>query len=110
MPAVKRADRKELAVLGLVVLGWGLLVGPLLHRETHSHGVAHSHGTPAKKQTPASDQHGVGSVEHQAVAFTSAPAAPALALVLLPLQSSQQLAPFAPSVSAQRRVEQSQAP
>lgn len=92
-----RADRREWAVLGLVVLAWCLLVAPLLHRLTHAHGHTHAHASSA-------------NFEHQTLSFT----APAETTPLLALVTRLELArvgqPAAPAVEPQRRVEQSQAP
>lgn len=107
---MKRADRRELAVLGLVVLGWGLLVSPLLHRDAHAHGVAHTHGPSGKHVPVSNEQHGADSLEHQAVAFTSAPALPDGVVALLAVKWTHDVEPGAPWVAAPRRVEQSQAP
>lgn len=99
-------------MLGLVVLGWGLLVAPLLHRETHAHGATHSHGAPSKqpsKQAPV-DQHGAGSLEHGSFALAGAPALPIAVVVQLASTVTPALAPEAPWRAPARRVEQSQAP
>lgn len=108
MPRVRCADRRELAVLGLVVLGWGLLVSPLLHRETHAHGATHSHGAPSK-QAPV-ERHGAGSLEHGSFALAAAPALPPVVVVQLALAVTPVVAPEAPWRAPARRVEQSQAP
>jgi hypothetical protein len=102
-----RADRRELAVLGLVALGWALLVAPLLHRQEHAHGHQHHHGPSSPlKQT---EDHGAGTFEHQSVAFVSAAPLSFEGVVLL-AQVEPSARPLAPSVELRRRVEQSQAP
>lgn len=91
-------------MLGLLALGWALLVAPVLHRETHSHGTSHSHG-------PSSNQkHGDGSLEHQALAFTQAPALVSFDVVAVPVELSLALEPKPVMLAAVRRVENSQAP
>jgi hypothetical protein len=103
---LSRADRREWAVLGLVALAWGLLVAPLVHREAHSHaGGKHSHG-PAK----SGEQHGVGSLEHQAVSFVAAPVVQAPVLVAVAVGVPRVAVPEVVALSRLRRVEQSQAP
>lgn len=114
-----QADRRDAAVLGLFVLAWGLLVGPLLHlsehaglveRAGHAHlaspgassqspaslplaGAAHHH--PHSHQTPGGDasSHGRDSLEHWAVFFVLT--LPALSPVFIALASRtrQLLAP-----------------
>jgi hypothetical protein len=92
-------------VLGLVALAWGLLVAPLLHRETHAHGHSHSHG-PAQPSAP----HGGGSLEHQALSFVESPAAPAPVFIATVVTLPAAPGPAWVVPSALRRVEQSQAP
>ncbi|MDX2009643.1 MAG: hypothetical protein SFW67_05615 [Myxococcaceae bacterium] len=66
-----RADRRDLGWLGLMLLLFGLVVAPLLHREGHGH--AHQHGS----DVPARGTHGAGSVEHlDALVQLAAPPAP----------------------------------
>lgn len=69
---VIRRDRRDLALLGLLVLAFGLVVAPLLHRFEHGDGHAHRHGSSA----PDDSRHGEGSLEHQLASFT----APSLAV------------------------------
>lgn len=100
-----RADRREWAVLGLVALAWGLLVAPLVHREVHSHaGGKHSHG-PVK-----SGQHGVGSVEHQAVSFVAAAVMAVPVWVAVSLGDQWVAGPVAVALARLRLVAQAQAP
>lgn len=69
---MSRADRRDLGLLALLVLAFGLVVAPLLHLVAHA-GAGHHHHGPV---TPsADDAHGAGALEHQAAAFT-APADP----------------------------------
>jgi hypothetical protein len=58
---VAHEDRRDGGWLGLVLLGWGLLVAPLLHG--FGHDADNHHHRPA---APA--QHGQGSLEHGLVA------------------------------------------
>lgn len=92
-------------MLGLLALAWCLVAAPMLHRLTHSHGTQHAHGGPVKP-----GGHGDGTFEHQSIAFTSAPAQPVVAPVVLALVQREAVAPEAPSLISSRRVEQSQAP
>ncbi|MCU0700598.1 MAG: hypothetical protein MUC96_29160 [Myxococcaceae bacterium] len=63
-----RADRRDLGWLGLMLLLFGLVLAPLLHREGHDH--AHHHGS----DVPADVPHGAGSVEHLDALVRLAPA------------------------------------
>ncbi|MEW5737996.1 MAG: hypothetical protein AB1938_03665 [Myxococcota bacterium] len=101
-----RRDRVELSVLGLLVLGWALVVAPVLHAVEHSHGHAHQHGAPA--QGPAS--HGDGSLEHGKAVFHSSPAWPVVVAVWQPLAAPEALRPEAPALVASFRPEQPQGP
>lgn len=92
-----RSDRREWAVLGLVALGWCLLVAPVLHRETHAHGTPHTH-----------QQH--ANFEHQSIAFVAPVDQVEVPGVWLALAAPVEAAPRAVTVRSQRRVEQSQAP
>jgi hypothetical protein len=101
-----RADRREWAVLGLVALGWCLLVAPVLHRETHVEGRKHSHGAPAQQEK----NHGEGSFEHQLAVFVAPAAAPSVFGDFTALALLQVEAPDSPFAAPQRLVAQSQAP
>jgi hypothetical protein len=101
-----RSDRREWAVLGLVALGWCLLVAPLLHRQTHVEGTKHTHGAPAQSER----NHGEGSFEHQLAVFVAPPAAPVVFGDFTALASLELRAPRAPWIVELRRVEQAQAP
>ncbi|MFZ5439284.1 MAG: hypothetical protein ACOZQL_04705 [Myxococcota bacterium] len=100
-----RRDRREWAVLGLVLLAWGLLVAPLVHRESHAHGHRHSHG-PTQPSSP----HGAASLEHQALSFVEGPATPTPIFLASLLVVRPELVPQTPERRVHRRVEQSQAP
>lgn len=100
-----RRDRFELAVLGLVTLGWALVVAPALHTVEHVHGHRHHHGAPSD-----SSHHGDGSVEHQHALFVDPPAAPVLVAQWRPLARVEALRPEAPSLAASFRPEQPQGP
>ncbi len=84
-------------MLGLLALGWCLLVAPLLHRFVHAHGVDHTH------------QAG-GSFEHQDLHFTAPPQLPALAALVYPVVQPGLTRPTAPTLRAARPVAQPQAP
>ncbi len=101
-----RSDRREWAVLGLVALGWCLLVAPVLHRQTHVEGTKHSHGVPAQPQR----SHGEGSFEHQLAVFVALGEAPVLVAGLTAVETDELLLLEAPRLSSIRRVEMSQAP
>lgn len=103
-----RADRREWAVLGLVALGWCLLVAPVLHRETHAEGTKHSHGAPAPSQQQGN--HGEGSFEHQLAVFVAPPAAPSVFGEFTALAMLQVEVPDSPFAAPQRLVAQAQAP
>lgn len=102
---LNRTDRREWAALGLIALGWALLVAPVLHRETHAHGTQHSHG-PAAPGT----QHGAGSLEHQALAFLSTPAVVSPVGVFFRLGAVEQVVPAVVVARAWRRVAVAQGP
>ena len=101
-----RTDRREWAVLGLVALGWCLLVAPVLHRQTHVEGTKHSHGAPA----PSERSHGEGSFEHQLAVFVAPGEAPLVLARMTAVEARKPITPDVPLVSALRRVEMSQAP
>lgn len=106
MAFVSRRDRRDAAFLGLLVLAFGLVVAPLLHRFEHADGHAHHHGST----TPDEPRHGEGSLEHQLASFT----APALtvepsffAVALTQPRAHEQRAPY---LGARWTVEQPQGP
>lgn len=103
-----RRDRVELAVLGLVALGWALVLAPVLHAVEHAHGHAHHHGAPAHAPPPG--HHADGSVEHQQALFVDPPAAPVLVATWQPLPRPQPAAPEPPTLAAHFRPEQPQGP
>ena len=94
---LRREDRREWAVLGLLALAWCLLVVPLLHRLTHAHGHSHTHASSA-------------NFEHQNLSFTAPAEPPPMVAMVLRLEVVLEVRPVAPSVELLRRVEQSQAP
>ncbi|MGV3624072.1 MAG: hypothetical protein ACO1OB_24860 [Archangium sp.] len=102
---MNRADRRELAVLGLMALAWCLVFAPFIHRFTHAHGHEHAHSGPLH-QGP----HGAGTFEHQSVSFTASVEAPVITLQLYALLTPDAVQPSVPELRALRRVEQSQAP
>jgi hypothetical protein len=100
-----RRDRVELAVLGLVALGWALVAAPVLHTVEHAHGHRHHHGAPGDTAP-----HGDGSFEHQHVLFVEAPMAPVLVAQWQPLARVEPSRPEAPSLQASFRPERPQGP
>ena len=98
-----RADRREWAVLGLVALGWCLLVAPALHRETHAEGRKHSHGVPSQQQQQQRN-HGEGSFEHQLAVFVAPASAPIVFGEFTALGLLQVDAPDSPFAAKQRLV------
>jgi hypothetical protein len=94
---LRREDRREWAVLGLLALAWCLLVAPVLHRLTHAHGHSHTHATSA-------------NFEHQNLSFTAPAEPPVLLAMVMRLELEREVRPEAPYVELLRRVEQSQAP
>lgn len=94
---LRREDRREWAVLGLLALAWCLLVAPMLHRLTHAHGHSHTHATSA-------------NFEHQNLSFTAPSGPPLMVAMVTRLEVAREVRPAAPSVESLRRVEQSQAP
>jgi hypothetical protein len=62
-----RSERRDLAFLALLLLAFGFVLAPLLHRVKHGgHGHSHHH----LPSTPKGSRHGEGTLEHQLVAFT----------------------------------------
>ncbi len=100
-----RKDRRDLSVLGLVLLTWGLLVAPLLHSVSHAHGHSHSHGG-----LPQSAPHGAGSVEHVLALASPAPALPELTRVQVLVALSSEPMPASPQAPSWNRVEEPQGP
>ncbi len=99
-------------MLGLVALTWCLLVAPVLHRETHSHGTKHSHQGPgdSRPSQDSRESHGSGSFEHFAVSFVAPGEVMARAHVVVAMRELAAVVRVAPSVRGLRRVEMSQAP
>ena len=93
-------------MLGLAVLAWGLLVGPLSHTVTHARGHVHSHGVPVSPEQP----HGAGSLEHLFAVATNAPALPELTRVSTLLVLTQLERPTSPHVETWNSVEEPQGP
>jgi hypothetical protein len=104
---ISREDRRDLGVLGLMVLAWGLLVAPLVHTFTHAHGHGHSHGAQPQG-TPGT--HGAGSVEHLLAVSTGAPPVPELSPVRMPLALARAERPRSPPLERWQSVEESQGP
>lgn len=102
-----RRDRVELSVLGLLVLGWALVVAPLVHTVEHAHGHAHHHGAPAKGE-PAT--HGVGSAEHLQAVVSGPAAMPVVVAVWQPLPRVEFASPEAPTLRPAFRRAQPQGP
>ena len=102
-----RRDRRELAFLGALVLGWGLVFAPLAHQLlTHSEGHGHSHGPAVPDDAP----HGQGTLEHGAALLHPSPAVPALLLVLVAPAVPAVETFEAPTRAAWPKVEQPQGP
>lgn len=104
-----RRDRRELAFLGALLLGWALVLAPVVHvlvghAARHAHG--HSHGPAQPDDAP----HGQGSLEHGSALVHATAAAPALFLVLVSLASVAEPSPQSPCLAVWPRVEQSQGP
>ena len=93
-----------MAVLGLMVLAFGLLVAPLTHALKHDH--RHTHGAPPAQSGP----HGEGAVEHLLALATQAPAVPVLLRERFLVTLVQAQRPRAPQVASWNRVEESQGP
>ncbi len=94
----------------MLLLGWGLVVAPVVHLlVTHAatpEGHGHSHGpVPA-----APNQHGQGSLEHGAALFNPLAAPPTLVLVLVALAVGVVQLPPSPRLAVWPRVEKSQGP
>ncbi len=103
----RTSDRREWAFLGLLVLGWGLVLGPTLHRAfTHASGEEHSHHHPGAPTAP----HGEGSLEHGKAVFADAPVALTVALFVVAVSVVAVEVPLTPSLTAQYRTEQPQGP
>lgn len=118
-----RQDRRELSFLAALLLGWGLVAAPVVHRlvshgeptaalgevaavPINGQGHGHSHG-PTDSGTK---EHGQGSLEHGKAVFGAMPAAPALLLVVVALCVVTAVLPPSPSVAVWPRVEKSQGP
>jgi hypothetical protein len=106
MPVTCR-DRRDLALLGLLVLAFGLVVAPLLHRFEHRGGHAHHrHGS----SMPDDSRHGEGSLEHQLASFTTPSVAVEPVFFAVALNQPQPHQQRAPSTSARWTAEQPQGP
>lgn len=100
-----RRDTFELSLLALGLLGWALVVAPLVHAVSHGHSYSHAHGS-----LPTSSSHGDGSFEHHRALIASPPAMPVVPLVLLAMNVREAAAPRAPFVRPHRISEQPQGP
>ena len=118
-----RQDRRELSFLGTLLLAWGLVAAPLVHRlVSHAEspvqlgvvrslpltaeGHGHSHGPPSS----VPGEHGQGSLEHGTALLGTPPPLPSLVLVLVALAFASPQPPSSPSVAVWPRVEKSQGP
>ncbi len=99
-----RADRRDLGWLGLMLLLFGLVLAPLLHRLGHGH--THAHGPT----TPAKAPHGAGSLEHLDALGHEAPALQEPTLVALHVSCAQPSLPGAPRLKARLAVACPQGP
>jgi hypothetical protein len=104
--SVTRRDRRDLALLGLLVLAFGLVVAPLLHRFEHGDGHTHHHGS----SPPDDSRHGEGSLEHQLASFTSPSLAVEPVFFAVALEQPHAHQQQAPSTSARWTAEQPQGP
>jgi hypothetical protein len=125
---IRRDDRRELGILGLVVLGWGLVAAPLVHvglvhgggslgaaAALLGHGAArvpvkpsghgHSHGAPANGAA-----HGAGALEHGLATFDAPAHAVALIALLLALPVASVASLEAPLLAQRFSLEQPQGP
>lgn len=100
-----RSDRRDAAFLGLLVLAFGLVVAPLLHRFEHGDG-HHHHGS----RTPDESRHGEGSLEHQLASFTAPSLAVEPVFFAVALTQPRAHQQRAPQLSARWTVEQPQGP
>lgn len=100
-----RSDRRDAAFLGLLVLAFGLVVAPLLHRFEHGHG-HHHHGS----STPDESRHGEGALEHQLASFTAPSLAVEPVFFAVALTQPRARQPRATHVNARWTVEQPQGP
>lgn len=103
-----RRDRKELAFLGALLLGWGLVLAPLAHQLTHAtdHGHGHSHGPAVPDGAP----HGQGALEHGRAVLQTGPSVPVLLLLLVAMAVPAAPTFDAPTLAAWPKVEQPQGP
>ncbi len=103
---VTRSDRRDAAFLGLLVLAFGLVVAPLLHRFEHGDGHAHHHGSTP----PEEARHGEGSLEHQLASFTAPSLAVEPVFFAVALNQPRAHQQRGPHLNARWTVEQPQGP
>lgn len=101
---MQRRDRFELSLLALGLLGWALVVAPLVHASSHGH--AHTHAG----SLPSSSTHGDGSFEHQRALLSSPPVTVVVPLVLVASRVVEAPSPRAPFVERHRTSELPQGP
>ena len=99
-----RSDRRDLAVVGLWVLSWALVLAPLLHSVTHEHGQAHSHGALP------SESHGAGSTAHLQAVFVEPAVTLDVVFAAQRVAVASATSPQAPHVERWNSVEEPQGP
>ena len=101
---MQRRDRFELSLLALGLLGWAVVVSPLLH--TVSHGHSHKHAG----SLPSSTTHGDGSFEHQRALLSSPPLIRVVQQVMVASRVVEAASPSVPFVVRHRTSELPQGP
>ncbi|MDP1921207.1 MAG: hypothetical protein Q8L14_33510 [Myxococcales bacterium] len=101
-----RSERRDAAFLGLLLLAFGLVVAPLLHRFEHGDGHGHHHGS----STPDESRHGEGALEHQLASFTAPTLAVEPIFFAVALTQPRAHQQGAPHLTARWTVEQPQGP
>jgi hypothetical protein len=128
MPLAQNAERERrlrTASLGLVLLAWGLGVGPVAHavlahgapleRESGDqgwvqHAVSERGSLPTSRETPAPHHHAPGALEHLQLAAASVSVTLTVAVVLVAVAASQSAVWEAPALSRWRFPEVPGAP
>jgi hypothetical protein len=87
-----------------MLLAFAFVAAPLLHRAQHAHGDDHHHHAPAQQR------HGDGALEHQQLAFTSAPLVASPTFFALAVATVSNRAAAAPSLSPRWNAAQPQGP
>ncbi len=87
-----------------MLLAFGFVLAPLLHRAQHAHGDEHHHHAPAHQR------HGDGALEHQQLAFASAPLVASPTFFALAVSTASTRAAAAPTLSPRWNAAQPQGP